>query len=101
MVRAATLMKSSPIWIATVIGVALAANATAQTRGALPYKMILREGQMMTVIDYASRARCEAAKVIIEQENGQKQADARRRMEAAQGNIIISPTLLRATCVPG
>lgn len=88
------------LWAAVILLSASGQAASAQLRRATPYKMILREGQSMTTIDYPSRARCDAAKAVIDGENAQKQEDARRRMEATRGNIIISPLLLRATCVP-
>ncbi|PKP64685.1 MAG: hypothetical protein CVT85_09855 [Alphaproteobacteria bacterium HGW-Alphaproteobacteria-7] len=88
--RLATLM-------ATFLLAATPANAQS-----VPYKLILIHGENgITVIDYPSAARCEAARSaiqrIVDQENKGKEP------QILPGGGVIFPTLLimKAYCIPG
>ena len=84
-------------WLAVIIALALPASAQAQSA---PYKLIISWYQSnLTVIDYPSKDRCEAAARAVNAEVARKLAESDAAAPAGSIRVGIGPN--GAFCIPG
>ena len=85
--------------LAAILALFAAAPVAAQST---PYKLLILWGNDgVEVVDYPSRARCEAALTVLQQRKQQEIAQRQPRDVPGGGMILSPPWQMEMLCIPG
>lgn len=66
-----------------------------------PFKLVILWGDAVTVVDYPTAARCEAAKAALERRKEQELEKRKPEFPPGGGIIMPRPWIMEMICIPG